>query len=125
MLASAAYASHSGLRHHGPMPQPETAPGSGAVDAGGGGAASELLLAQRNLIAFNRALTRWSTRGALEEDGGAVLCAGGTWIPVVANGAFREDESLPGGELVARADAFFGGRARGYSVKVRDNGRGR
>ena len=79
-------------------------------------------LAQRNLIAFNRALTRWSTRGALQEDGRAVLCAGGTWIPVVANGAYREDDSMPGDELIARADAFFGAMARGYSIKVRDNG---
>ncbi len=79
-------------------------------------------LAQRNLIAFNLALTRWSTRGASQEDGGAVLCAGGTWIPVVANGAYREDDSMRGDELIARADTFFGAMARGYSVKVRDNG---
>ena len=79
-------------------------------------------LGHRNLIAFNRALTRWGSRGALEEGGGAVLCAGGTWIPVVANGAFRSDDSLDGAELVARADAFFAGLARGFTVKVRDSG---
>jgi Acetyltransferase (GNAT) domain len=82
----------------------------------------EALLAQRNLIAFNRALTRWSSRGALEEGGGAVLCAGGTWIPVVANGAFRADDGMDGAALLARADAFFGAMARGFSVKVRDSG---
>jgi hypothetical protein len=82
----------------------------------------EARLGQRNLIAFNRALTRWSSRGALEEGRGAVLCAGGSWIPVVANGAFRSDDTLSGAELIARADAFFAGLARGFSVKVRDSG---
>jgi GNAT superfamily N-acetyltransferase len=79
-------------------------------------------LSQQNLIAFNRALTRWASRGALEEGGGAVLCAGGSWIPVVANCAYRSDDTLEGGELIARADAFFGGLARGFSIKVRDSG---
>jgi len=51
-----------------------------------------------------------------------VLCAGGTWIPVVANAAFRSDDALDGAGLLARADAFFGALARGYSVKVRDDG---
>ena len=54
----------------------------------------QALLGHRNLIAFNRALTRWGSRGELEEEAGAVLCAGGTWIPVVANGAFRSDDRL-------------------------------
>ncbi len=84
---------------------------------------SEAALGQRNLIAFNRALTRWASKGALEESSGAVLCAGGSWIPVVANGAYRWDDSFGASELVARADAFFGSLARGYSIKVRDNGK--
>ena len=83
---------------------------------------SQAALGHHNLIAFNRALTRWGSRGALEEGGGAVLCAGGTWIPVVANGAFRSDDALDGAELVARADAFFGDLGRGYGIKVRDSG---
>jgi hypothetical protein len=91
--------------------RPETAP-----------SASERELGHRTLVAFNRAMTRWGSRGALEEAGGAVLCAGGTWIPVVANCAFRSDDSLPGDKLIARADTFFTGMARGFSVKVRDSG---
>ena len=83
---------------------------------------SDAQLGHRNLIAFNRALTRWGSRGALEEGGGAVLCAGGTWIPVVANGAFRSDDALDGTELIARADAFFAGLGRGFGIKVRDSG---
>jgi hypothetical protein len=83
---------------------------------------SEAALGHRNLIDFGRALTRWASKGALEESGGAVLCAGGSWLPVVANDAYRSDDSLPGSELVARADAFFATLARGYSVKVRSTG---
>jgi hypothetical protein len=83
---------------------------------------SEEELGRRNLIAFNRAMTRWGSGGALEETGGAVLCAGGTWIPVVANGAFRADPTLGGAELIALADGFFSSLARGFTIKVRDNG---
>jgi GNAT superfamily N-acetyltransferase len=84
--------------------------------------ATEAQLGQRTLIAFNRALTHWSSRGALLESGGAVLCASGTWIPVVANSAFRSDDGLQGSALVAAADAFFAGLQRGFAVKVRDSG---
>ena len=83
---------------------------------------TELELGHRTLIAFDRALTRWGSRGSLEEGGGAVLCASGTWIPVVANSAFRSDDSLSGAALISRADAFFSGLARGFTVKVRDSG---
>ena len=60
------------------------------------------MLGHRNLIAFNRALTRWGSRGQLEEGEGTVLCAGGTWIPVVADGAFRSNDSTEAAELVSR-----------------------
>ncbi|HEX3334617.1 MAG TPA: GNAT family N-acetyltransferase [Acidimicrobiales bacterium] len=83
---------------------------------------SEAALGQRNLIAFGRALSRWATKGALQEGDGAVLCAGGSWLPVVANNAYRSGDWLPGSELVERADAFFATLARGFSVKVRDTG---
>ena len=82
----------------------------------------EAELGQKNLIAFNRALTRWSSNGALEEGDGCVLCAGGSWLPVVANDAFRSREGVEGTELIARAESFFGGHARGFAVKVRDTG---
>ena len=83
---------------------------------------TEAQLGHRTLIAFNRAMTHWGSGGALLESGGAVLCAGGTWIPVVANGAFRSDDSLSGTALVTAADSFFAGLSRGYTVKVRDSG---
>jgi hypothetical protein len=83
---------------------------------------TEAALGQRNLIGFSRAITKWGSRGVFEERDGFVLCAGGTWIPVVANTAFRADDTLAADDLIARADTFFGGLARGYSVKVRDSG---
>lgn len=94
----------------------------GKADTSDESTAADALLGHRTLIAYNRALTHWSGRGALLETGGAVLCAGGTWIPVVANGAFRSDDTLPGSALVAAGDAFFAGMQRGFTVKVRDSG---
>jgi GNAT superfamily N-acetyltransferase len=83
---------------------------------------NEVELGQANLIAFNRAQARWSTKGAVEEAEGCVLCAGGSWLPVVANGAFRTGLAVEGSTLIERAESFFGGFARGFSVKVRDTG---
>ncbi len=82
----------------------------------------EVALGQTNLIAFNRAMTRWSTSGALDERDGCVLCAGGSWLPVVANEAFRTDETVEGTQLIGRAETFFGRFARGFAVKIRDTG---
>jgi Acetyltransferase (GNAT) domain len=79
-------------------------------------------LGYRNLIAFSRAVTRWSTWGALEESDGVVLCAGGSWIPLVGNAAYRTDTSVDPTELISRARDFFAGVGRGFSIKVRDNG---
>jgi hypothetical protein len=79
-------------------------------------------LGYRNLIAFSRAVTHWSSWGALEESDGFVLCAGGSWIPLVGNAAYRTDASVDPAELITRARAFFAGVGRGFSIKVRDNG---
>jgi hypothetical protein len=83
---------------------------------------NEIELGQANLIAFNRAQAGWSTKGAVEEVDGCVLCAGGSWLPVVANCAFRTEKGIDGSKLIACAESFFGGFARGFSVKVRDTG---
>jgi hypothetical protein len=77
---------------------------------------------RRNLIEFNRAVTRWCSRGTLDERDGIVLCASGSWIPMMGNSAFRTDDAVPGPELVARAASFFGAMGRGFCVKVRDSG---
>ena len=83
---------------------------------------TEVQLGHANLIAFNRAQAGWSTKGAVEEIDGCVLCAGGSWLPVVANCAFRTGPMVDGSDLITRAESFFGGFARGFSVKVRDTG---
>ena len=54
---------------------------------------NEVRLGHQNLIDYSRAATQWAGKGALLEDCGVLLCAGGSWIPVVGNGAFRTDES--------------------------------
>jgi len=83
---------------------------------------TDVELCHRTLIAFNRGMTSWASRGSLDEDGGVVLCAGGTWIPMIANTAFRLEATVPPDELVERADRFFGDLGRGFTVPVRDNG---
>jgi len=78
------------------------------------------LLGHLNLIELSRESTRWGIGGTLEESDGVVLYATGSRLPVVCNGAFRTDPSVPADALVTRADAFFGSRKRGYTVMVRD-----
>ncbi len=95
----------------------------------------ETILGHRNLIAYSRAITGWSSKGAVGGGGGGagagadgtgngevLLYAGGSWIPVIGNGAFRLRNEVAGDELIARADAFFADVGRGYSIKVRDIG---
>jgi hypothetical protein len=78
------------------------------------------LLGHLNLLELSRESTRWGTGGALEESDGILLYATGSWLPVVCNGALRSDETASPADVVARADAFFGARKRGYTVMARD-----
>jgi ribosomal protein S18 acetylase RimI-like enzyme len=103
--------------HHGGMADRD-APPSRAGTSG----RDEARLAYATLIAYSRAATTWCRRGSFEEDGGVLSYAGGSWIPVNCNGAFRLDDSVPAAELLGRADAFFARRKRGYTVKIRDTG---
>jgi hypothetical protein len=82
-------------------------------------------LGHLTLMTYSRECTKWCRRGSFDEGDGFLACAGGSWIPVNCNGAFRTDESLPGAELIARADAFFARRKRGYTIKIRDTGEDR
>jgi hypothetical protein len=79
-------------------------------------------LGHANLIAYSRALAGWGRRGGCHEDGRLLLYATGSWLPVGGNGAFRRRDDVPAADLIAEADTFFGARARGYSIKVRDSG---
>jgi hypothetical protein len=82
----------------------------------------DALQGHQNLMAYNRAMTQWCSRGALHEEDGALLVAGGSWIPLIGNGAFRTEEAVTPGEILALADTFFARRKRGYTVKVRQGG---
>src|ERR1017187_9651969 len=84
--------------------------------------AEEARLGHLTLLTYSRECTKWCRRGSFEESDGFLACAGGSWVPVNCNGAFRTDVALPAAELIARADAFFARRKRGYTIKVRDNG---
>jgi hypothetical protein len=44
-------------------------------------APSEARLGHETLMAYNRAMTQWCSKGALHEDAGTLLAAGGSWIP--------------------------------------------
>jgi hypothetical protein len=79
-------------------------------------------LGHQNLMAYNRAMAQWCSKGALFEEGGALLVAGGSWIPLIGNGAFRTEETVAPRAFLAQADTFFARRKRGYTVKVRDSG---
>jgi hypothetical protein len=77
-------------------------------------------LGHENLMGYSRAATQWASKGSLHHDGGVLFFAGGSWIPVVGNGAFCTDESALPPAFIEQADRFFARRKRGYSVKVRD-----
>jgi hypothetical protein len=79
-------------------------------------------LGHQNLIAYSRATTHWCTKGSFLDEGGVLVYAGGSWIPVIGNGAFATEDDVPADEVIRRADAFFARLGRGYSVKVRDTG---
>ncbi len=83
---------------------------------------NEVRLGHQNLIDYSRASTQWASRGSLHQDRDALFYAGGSWIPVVGNGAFRTDDAVEPEDFLDRTDAFFSRRKRGYSIKVRDNG---
>jgi hypothetical protein len=76
-------------------------------------------LAHLQVMAFWAEHTRWSPTGEMAEQDGVLLYATGSMLPVTFNGVFRFDDRVPGGEVLARADAWFGARGRGYTVHVR------
>lgn len=84
--------------------------------------ADEATLGHRNLISYSRTLAQWGRKGSLHEEAGVLAYAGGSWIPVVGNGAFRTDDSVSPTTLIGVADIFFARHHRGYTIKVRDNG---
>jgi hypothetical protein len=77
-----------------------------------------LLLSDLSYAESLRELTRRASGAVLDQDG-LMLYAGPHPLPVLQNGVMRTDARLAPVEVVARADAFFAARRRGYSITVR------
>ena len=68
---------------------------------------NEVRLGHQNLIEYSRAATQWASKGSLHQDRTALLYAGGSWIPVVGNGAFRTDDAAEPYEFPAPNRCLF------------------
>lgn len=75
--------------------------------------------AHLNLVDSSRQLLELDPGAVVEVESGWMLGAGSHPHPVISNAAFRTDDGVDAGELIARARAFFGERGRGFSVWVR------
>lgn len=70
-----------------------------------------------NCIEYAREGARRSgAAGEIAEQAGVLLFASGSDFPVMANGAFRLDPSVPADEVIDVADAWFAERGRGWSL---------
>lgn len=69
-----------------------------------------------NLVDSSRRLAEVDPGTAVEQTDGWLLSAGSLEHPVIANAAFRTDDDVDPGELIARARSFFGERGRGFSL---------
>jgi len=72
--------------------------------------------AHLNLIESSRRLFELDPNAEVEAGPGWVFGAGSAPHPVISNTAFRGDDALDAGELIARAREFFSARGRGFSV---------
>jgi ribosomal protein S18 acetylase RimI-like enzyme len=75
-------------------------------------------LSDLNYAEANRELAR-RAGGVVHDEDGLLLFAGASDLPVLFNSAMRYGARLDGREAIARADAFFGARGRGYSAILR------
>lgn len=76
------------------------------------------LLCDLNFAEANRELAR-RAGGAVHDEDGLLLFAGNHPLPVLVNATLRTSSRLDPAEVLARADAFFGPRERGYTVLCR------
>lgn len=76
-------------------------------------------LSDLNFAEASRELAR-RAGGTVHDEDGVLLFAGNHPLPVLVNGAFRTGpQACDATSVLARADAFFGARGRGYSVLCR------
>ncbi|MGZ4688602.1 MAG: GNAT family N-acetyltransferase [Acidimicrobiia bacterium] len=85
-------------------------------------ARAEAIAGNLNLLEFTREDARWQRPHTILEVDGVLLFAGTSDFPAYNNGVLRVDDSVPGAEVIARANEFFAARNRGYSVWARDTG---
>src|SRR6266480_7064350 len=79
----------------------------------------------RSLAEFLAHVARTSSGGAVRQDDGMLLFAGGHNYPgAYTNGVMRLSADVAPARLLARADDFFGPLRRGYVVWVRDHADG-
>lgn len=79
------------------------------------------LLGHLNYVEFGRELSRWSGGGGtVHESDGVVLFATSSPFPVLLNGVWRVDGTVPAHEVIATADSYFDTLGRGYSLITRD-----
>lgn len=75
--------------------------------------------AHLNLIGSSRQLFELDPGAEIESGAGWVFGAGRSSHPLISNAAFRVDDSLDPGELLKRAQVFFGARNRGFALWAR------
>ncbi|MET0306210.1 MAG: GNAT family N-acetyltransferase [Solirubrobacterales bacterium] len=75
--------------------------------------------AHLNLIDSSRLLFALDPGAELERADGWLFGAGRFSHPVISNAAFRADDMLDPGELLAQAQAFFAARGRGFALWAR------
>ena len=78
------------------------------------------LLSHLNLIQYYRESPSWSLGGIVQEEGGILLFATDSTFPLMMNGVFRTDDSVDPDILIGRADEFFAGLGRGFSLWIRE-----
>jgi ribosomal protein S18 acetylase RimI-like enzyme len=76
--------------------------------------------AHLNLIDSSRQLFELDPGAKIEVGSGWVFGSGRSPHPVISNAAFRVDDKLDPGDLLALAQAFFASRERGFAVWARD-----
>jgi GNAT superfamily N-acetyltransferase len=75
-------------------------------------------LSDLNYAEATRELTRRAGGAVLDEDG-VMLYAGAHPLPVLVNGVMRTGDGPDATDVLARADAFFAARGRGYTISIR------
>jgi ribosomal protein S18 acetylase RimI-like enzyme len=73
-----------------------------------------------NLIDSSRQFFELDPDAKIEAGDGWLFGAGSSAHPAISNAAFRRDDKANAAELVARAEEFFAGQGRGFSLWIRD-----